>query len=41
MAYVLDGTFDKAKRELNQALSLKADFDGAADARKALSQIGG
>jgi len=41
MAYYLDGRFDKAKAELAQALKLKADFDGADEARKTLSQIGG
>ena len=40
MAYVQSGDWDRAKVALSKALSLKADFDGAAEARKALSQIG-
>ncbi len=39
IAYLQSGEFDKAKRTLTKALSLKADFDGAAEARKALSTI--
>jgi Flp pilus assembly protein TadD len=41
MAYVQDGQFDKARPSLQRALSLKKDFDGAADARKALAIAGG
>jgi hypothetical protein len=40
MAYVQAGNLDKAKRELRRALALKAEFDGAAEARKTLAQIG-
>lgn len=41
MAYILNGSTDKAKVTLRKAIALKSDFDGAADARKALTQIGG
>jgi tetratricopeptide (TPR) repeat protein len=40
MAYYQAGELDKAKKELQRSLAMKADFDGAADARKTLSQIG-
>jgi Flp pilus assembly protein TadD len=40
MAYMQTGDYDKAKAALSKALSLKADFEGAAEARKTLSQIG-
>jgi Flp pilus assembly protein TadD len=41
MAYLQVNEFDKARHELNTALSLKPNFEGAADARKALSSIKG
>jgi tetratricopeptide (TPR) repeat protein len=41
MAYVADGDLDKAKKSLTKALSFKGGFDGSAEARKALDQIGG
>lgn len=41
MAYVQAGDWTKAKVALNRAFELKADFDGAAEARKALTLIGG
>jgi uncharacterized protein HemY len=40
MAYLQTGEWNKAKAALTRALSLKSDFHGAADARKALSTIG-
>jgi uncharacterized protein HemY len=40
MAYVQSGDWNKAKTALTRALALKNDFDGAADARRALSTIG-
>ena len=40
MAYVQTGDWERAKSTLHRALALKADFDGAADARKALTLIG-
>jgi cytochrome c-type biogenesis protein CcmH/NrfG len=40
MAYMQTGDYDKAMAALSKALSLKADFDGAAEARKTLSSIG-
>jgi uncharacterized protein HemY len=40
MAYVQTGDWDKAKSVLKRALMLKADFDGADEARKALESIG-
>jgi Flp pilus assembly protein TadD len=40
MAYMQTGEWDKAKRALKEALALKSDFDGASDARTALSTIG-
>ena len=39
-AYLQTGDRDKAGRALKHALSLGADFDGAAEARKALEQLG-
>ena len=41
MAYLDDGNFPKAQQSLKRALELQPDFPGAADARKALAQIGG
>jgi Flp pilus assembly protein TadD len=41
MAYVQTGEFDKAKRALTKALSIRPDFEGAAAARKALATVGG
>ena len=40
MAYAQTGQFEKAKKSLQRALAFKADFDGAQEARKTLSQIG-
>jgi tetratricopeptide (TPR) repeat protein len=40
MAYLETGEVDKAKASLKKALSLRADFDGASEARKALSVFG-
>ena len=40
MAYLASGDVSKAKKELETALSMKSDFDGAEEARKALAQIG-
>jgi uncharacterized protein HemY len=40
LAYVQAGDWGKAKQALNKAFELKADFEGAAEARKALSTIG-
>ena len=40
MAYMQTGDWDKARRALKQALSLKSDFDGAVDAKTALATIG-
>jgi len=40
VAYIQTDDRDKARAALNKALSLKPDFDGAADARKALANIG-
>ena len=39
MAYLASGDSVKAKKALQRALSLKPDFDGAEEARKALVQI--
>ena len=39
MAYLASGDSIKAKKALQRALSLKPDFDGAEEARKALVQI--
>jgi len=41
MAYLQVNEFDKAREELTKALSLRPNFEGAADARKALSSIKG
>ena len=41
MACVQSGDWNLARRALNQALALKPDFEGAAEARKALGMIGG
>ena len=41
MAYVRAGEIDKGKQALQKALSFKAEFDGTAEARKTLAQIGG
>ncbi len=40
VAYFQAGDFAKARVALTKALSIKPDFDGAADARKALATIG-
>ena len=40
VAYIQSGDFIRAKGALNRALTLKPDFDGAPDARKALSTSG-
>ncbi|MGC4081785.1 MAG: tetratricopeptide repeat protein [Vicinamibacterales bacterium] len=40
MAYKQSGDFDKAKKALSRALALRSDFEGAAEARKALADIG-
>jgi tetratricopeptide (TPR) repeat protein len=40
MAYVDQGEWNKARLSLQRALQLKKDFDGAADAQKALNVIG-
>jgi tetratricopeptide (TPR) repeat protein len=40
MAYVDQGEWNKARLSLERALQLKKDFDGAADAQKALNVIG-
>ncbi len=41
MAYVRAGDIDKGKQALEKSLSFKSEFDGIADARKTLAQIGG
>jgi hypothetical protein len=41
MACVQSGDWNMARRALKQALALKPDFEGAAEARKALGMIGG
>jgi tetratricopeptide (TPR) repeat protein len=41
MAYVQLGDLDKGKKELQRALTFKAEFDGIAEARTTLSQLGG
>jgi hypothetical protein len=41
MACVQTGQWDKARVALKRAISIKSDFEGAAEARKALSIIGG
>ena len=40
VAYLMAGQGQKAKRALSRALEIKPDFDGAADARRALASIG-
>jgi hypothetical protein len=40
MAYVKADERDKGRQALERALALKHDFDGAADARRALSMMG-
>jgi Flp pilus assembly protein TadD len=40
LAYARSGRADAAKRELRQALELKADFPGAEDARRVLTTLG-
>jgi tetratricopeptide (TPR) repeat protein len=40
LAYLMAGQGEKAKRALTRALQIKSDFDGAADARRALATIG-
>jgi tetratricopeptide (TPR) repeat protein len=40
IAYMQVGDRDKAKQALTKALSIKSDFEGAAQARKALAEIG-
>ena len=40
MAYVQTGDFGKAKAALQRAFSLKPDFEGSAEAKKALQMIG-
>ena len=40
MAYLQTGEFDKAKKALTKALSIRPDFEGAEQARKALATIG-
>jgi len=41
MACVQSGDWGRARTELQRALTLRPDFDGSADARKALSIVGG
>ena len=41
MAYLQSGYLDKAKKQLQAALASKTEFDGSADAKKALAQLGG
>ena len=41
MAYLQSGAADKAKKELQVALLSKVPFDGMAEARQALAQLGG
>jgi Tfp pilus assembly protein PilF len=41
MAYVQSGDFTKAKGSLQRALSLRPNFEGADEARKALLIAGG
>ncbi len=40
IAYMQIGEYDRAKQALTKALQLKDNFDGAAEARKALADIG-
>jgi hypothetical protein len=39
MAYYKKGQTEKARAELEKALSLDANFDGAGEARKVLSEM--
>ena len=41
IAYFQTGNVERAKVSLKRALELKPDFSGAADARAALSTLGG
>lgn len=41
MAYVRTGDIDKGRQALQRALGSKVEFDGVAEARKTLGQIGG
>jgi uncharacterized protein HemY len=41
MAFMEAGEWTKARSSLQRAVSLKPDFEGAAEARRALSHIGG
>ena len=41
IAYMQAGHIEKARNSLRQSLSMKRDFEGAADARKALAELGG
>ena len=41
VAYAQVGDKDKARQSLRRALMMKPDFDGAADTRRTLSQLGG
>jgi tetratricopeptide (TPR) repeat protein len=41
MAYLASGEVDLAKKSLERALAIRTDFEGASEARKALTQIGG
>ena len=41
VAYTLVGETEKARKSLTQSLAMKQDFDGAADAKKLLSDISG
>ena len=40
MAYVQTGDFEKARQSLKRAFTLKPDFEGSAEAKKALAMIG-
>jgi Tfp pilus assembly protein PilF len=40
LAYVQTGELDKARQSLKRALTLKPDFDGSVEAKKALAAIG-
>lgn len=40
MAYVQTGEWDKARQALKRAFTLQPDFEGSADAKKALAMIG-
>ncbi|HKV98477.1 MAG TPA: tetratricopeptide repeat protein [Vicinamibacterales bacterium] len=41
MAYVRAGEIEKGKKSLQRALASKTEFDGVAEARKTLAQLGG